>query len=446
MNNNSKYVIALTITFLSLILFSLDIFSSIGIGLFLFFGTKLFFEIGEKIEIRDIMILLAILQWVIGPLLAYKIYPDDDFYYMAVDLEEYMGYVVPASLTFAIGLYLPLRKKTHTETKYLSDIKLFVFKNKNIDLILISIGIISELIIEIVPSSIRFVLFLISGLRFIGLYFLFISERKNKYIYVYIILGWLFITALRESIFHDLLLWLGFFLVIVAFITKPSIKRKIIFLIAGLFFVVVIQTVKHSYREALSEGTGKGVGLFSELVQEKVLGSDYVTSESNLSAMVTRINQGWIIARIMSWTPSREPFAGGETIIEAIKASFMPRFLFPDKVEAGGRTYFTRFTGKDISDNTSMGLGLIGEAYANYGVSGGAFFMLAIGLFYNFFLVRIYKIAIKHPAIIFFIPLLFLQVIKAETDFSVILNHLLKATVIVWAIFFGLRNFLNIKI
>lgn len=445
MNSNSKYFIAIIFAFLSIIIFSLDIFSSIGIGLFLFFGTKFFLEIGEKIEIRDIMILLAVLQWVIGPLLAYKIYPDDDFYYMAVEIEVYMGYVVPASLAFAVGLYLPIWKKKQSENEYLFEIKKFVHKNKNIDLILILIGIISELVIELVPSSIRFVLFLFSGLRFIGLYFLFLSNRKNKLIFVYIMLGWLFLTALRETLFHDLILWLGFFAVIVAFITKPTIRKKTVFLIVIIFLVVSIQTVKHSFREALSEGTGSGVGLFTDLVQEKVIDSDYVTSETNLSAMVVRINQGWIIARIMSWTPSREPFAEGETIEIAIKAAFMPRFLFPDKVKAGGRTYFYRFTGKELSDNTSMGLGLIGEAYANYGVSGGAFFMFIIGLFYNFFLSRIFKIAKKYPAIIFFIPLLFLQVVKAETDFSVILNHLIKATVAVWMIFWGLKTFLKIR-
>jgi hypothetical protein len=162
--------------------------------------------------------------------------------------------------------------------------------------------------------------------------------------------------------------------------------------------------------------------------------------------MVTRINQGWIIARIMSWTPSREPFAEGETIKEAVKATLLPRFLAPNKVIAGGRTYFTRFTGKDISEDTSMGLSLLGEAYANYAIFGGSLFMFIIGLFYNFFVFQIYKIANKHPTIIFFIPLIFLQVVKAETDFSVILNHLIKASIAVWMIYFAVRRFFHIKL
>jgi len=148
----------------------------------------------------------------------------------------------------------------------------------------------------------------------------------------------------------------------------------------------------------------------------------------------------------MSWTPSREPFAEGETINEALRSAFMPRFLFPNKVTAGGRTYFYRFTGRQLSDTTSMGLGLVGEAYANYGIQGGILFMFIIGLFYNWFIFMIYRIANKHPTIIFFIPLIFLQVVKAETDFSVIINHLFKASIAVWMIYFGINKFLGIKI
>ncbi|MBN2663471.1 MAG: hypothetical protein JXR68_07450, partial [Bacteroidales bacterium] len=289
--------------------------------------------------------------------------------------------------------------------------------------------------------------FLFSGLRFIGLYFLLLSERKYKRVFIVGIIAWLFFISIQESLFHDLLLWLGFFILIAAFVQKPSFKNKVVYLISVLVLAIVIQTVKYSFREAISNSNGSSkLSTFVHLIGERVISDNQVTSEENLSAMVVRINQGWIIARIMSWTPLREPYANGETIKIAIESSIMPRFLFPDKLEAGGRTYFERFTGKKLLETTAMGLGLLGEAYANYGVQGGVFFMLMIGLFYNFFVHKIYKIAQKHSSLIFFIPLLFLQVVKAETDFSVILNHLIKATVVVWAIFFGLRKFLNIKI
>jgi len=237
-----------------------------------------------------------------------------------------------------------------------------------------------------------------------------------------------------------------FFSLVVAFIIKPSFRTKLLVL-GGLFlFAFVIQTVKFFIRDAISKGDSATLNLFASVVNDKVVESDFMFSEQNVQASVLRINQGWIIARIMYYTPSYEPFADGETIKIALNSSLVPRFLNPNKVTAGGRTYFTRFTGKDISDNTSMGLGLLGEAYANYGIAGGTVFMLIMGLFYNIFILQIYKFAKKYPTLIFFLPLLFFQVVKAETDFSVIINHLVKATMFTAIIFFTVRNIFNIKI
>lgn len=445
-NNQIKYFVTIGTIFILIVASKLDFFSILGIALFVFFMIKFFVEIGEKIEIRDIIIIMATLQWIIGPILTYLYYPNDNIYYMAVSQKEYMNFVVPATYAFVFGMYFPIKSRKKSHVFYLEGIKEFVKRNKNWDLILIAIGIIAGLGIDFVPESLKFVLFLFSGLRFIGLYFLFVSERKKKMIWVYLILGWLFVTALNDSMFHELLLWLGFFAIIVAFITKPKILRKLSFSILIIVLLVVIQTVKFSYRQVVSVKSGDNIALFYDLVKEQVFNGTYLSSDANIKAGILRINQGWIVARIMHWTPAYEPFANGETIKDAVVASFVPRLLAPDKVTAGGRTYFKRFTGKNISDNTSMGLGLIGEAYANYGINGGIFFMLVIALVYNVFLVVIYKIAIKHPTLIFFLPLIFLQVVKAEIDFSVILNHLVKASLIVWFLYFSLRKFLNLNI
>ncbi len=446
--NNIERSIIFTFIFLFVIYIFLpfNFFSFWGVFIFLFFSFKLFFEIGYKIEIRDIIIFIAALQWIIGPLLTYQFFPNDRIYYMAVSEIEYMKFVVPATYAFAFGLYFPLTRKKISNDYYLEKIKEFIQENKNWDLILLIVGIIAGIAVDYVPVAFKFVLFLFSGLRFIGLYFLFLSNRKHKAWFVFSMIGWLFLSALKDTTFHEFILWLGFFIIIVAYITKPSIRKKIIYVVVLLLLIVVIQTVKFSYRNAVNKGNVNKLETFTSLAQKDVFNGNYVTSNTNLKSAVLRINQGWIIARIMYWTPDYEPFAHGETIQKAINASLLPRFLNPNKEIAGGRTYFKRFTGKNISNNTSMGLGLLGEAYANYGKQGGALFMFFIALFYNIILVYIYKLAIKHPTLIFFLPLIFLQVVKAEIDFSVILNHLLKASFAVWIFYFSLRKFFNFKI
>jgi len=182
------------------------------------------------------------------------------------------------------------------------------------------------------------------------------------------------------------------------------------------------------------------------MIQKELLEQEHLLTAINIDASIDRINQGWIVARIMRYTPYFEPFAGGETILTGIRASLIPRFLDTDKLKAGGRDNFTRFTGKLISETTSMGLSPLGEAYANFGINGGILFLFLLGLFYNFYIFMILRLSDKYPSLVLWIPLLFLQVVKAETDFVVVLNHLVKASMVVALLIFSFRKFFGIRI
>ncbi len=93
-----------------------------------------------------------------------------------------------------------------------------------------------------------------------------------------------------------------------------------------------------------------------------------------------------------------------------------------------------------------MNLSLVGEGYANFGAGGGIAFMFVVGLFYNWGLALIFRLARKYPSLIFWIPLIFLQVIKAETDLITVLNHLVKASIVTAGVFWGFRRILGIPI
>ncbi len=437
------FMIILLSVFTDLVFYSL-----LGLGLFLFFSLKFFSDLGSKIQIKDLMILLALLQWIIGPVLAYRYDPDNQFYYMAVDETVYMSYVFPASLLFVLGLYFPLWNKRTNAQIHLDNIRKLIIKYPRLDLILLAIGVFSELLIEFAPSALRFVLYLFSGARFIGLYFLIMSNKSYKWTLSIAMFFWLTVSAVSDAMFHDLLLWIGFLMIILAFIYHVSIEKKV--LAFTLIFVsgFLIQTVKYEFRSKssmVSSDYGK-LELFVDLIFESAANQDILFSGVNMRATITRINQGWIIARIMSYTPRYEPFADGETVIASLKAILLPRFLAPNKAKAGGHAYFERFTGKKLGKWTSMNLSTLGEAYANYGVWGGSIFMFILGVFYNFFIYNIFQIAIKRPSIILFLPLLFLQVVKAETDIAIVLNHLMKASIAIYLLFWGLERFLGIKL
>jgi hypothetical protein len=318
----------------------------------------------------------------------------------------------------------------------------------HIDLILVGVGVIAAAVEDFVPDSVKFFVFLLGGARFIGLFFLVLGDRKFKWHIFGAVLFWLFIDTVRHAIFHELLLWLVFLFIILAFLYRFRTKQKLLFLIPIIVLAVLIQSLKFYFRAEFGRYASSfdRAELFTEMISKELQTGEKTFSYSNFDAAIDRINQGWIVARIMRYTPYYEPFANGETILTGIEASLIPRFLNPNKAKAGGRDNFERFTGKKISENTSMGLSPLGEAYANFGVEGGIFFMFMLGLFYNFYMFVILQLTSKYPSLILWLPLLFLQVVKAETDFVVVLNHLVKASIVVAMLIFSIRKFALIKL
>ena len=162
--------------------------------------------------------------------------------------------------------------------------------------------------------------------------------------------------------------------------------------------------------------------------------------------MTVRLNQGWIISATMAHVPQREPFANGSTIIEGIETSLLPRIIAPNKAKAGGRENFRKYTGLQIGEHTSMGISIAGEAWVNFGYWGGIFFMLAWGLFISWFWNKIHTLSEFYPTILIWSPLLFLQVIKAETEFMVVLNHLIKASALVFGLLWFIKRQWGVRI
>jgi hypothetical protein len=446
--NNKIAVVIAAFSFIFFITVPLNLYSAIGLAFFVFFTIKFFVEIGETLEIRDLIIFIALLEWIVGPALKYHLSPKDIFYYMVIPEAEYMNFVVPASLVFIGGLYFPGIYKKIDYTVQIIRINPILKKHPNIDFILIITGVFSNAVLDFFPQSIRYFLYLIGLSRYIGLFFLILNDRKYKWPIFSGVIFWLFLETVRDAVFHELILWLIFLFMVIAFLYQFNTKKKLMFLIPFIALIILIQSIKFYFRQeiAIYAGTMDRASLFTEMVTKEIQSGEKTMSASNFDAAIDRINQGWIVARIMRYTPDYEPYAKGETIIQGIEASLVPRFLNPDKPQAGGRDNFERFTGKKLSENTSMGLSPLGEAYANFGIDGGILFMFILGLFYNFYMLVIVKLSNRYPSLILWLPLLFLQVVKAETDFVVVLNHLVKASVVVAILIYGIRKVFSIKI
>lgn len=435
--------------FLSLLVFLIFLISetllmALGLAIVSFLFAMYVDRLGKTIPVLELMLLMAALQWILGAYISYKIDYDHWKYLMYVDRAEYMQLVIPGVVFFLVGVLIFYPKYSLADV----NLKLIEFVNKNSKLpyYLIGIGFVLPFIIDYLPVAFAFVKFLFSNFKYIGLALL-LFKRNDKYKWriFFFIMILTFADSVSRGMFHDLILWSALMISFVLISWNLSFSGKIFFIFLGFLSAFFIQSVKGDYRSQVSTEnsiTGR-VGLFFELIGNRLENLDNYFNETYFGDSNVRLNQGWIISSIIYNVPGSEPYAEGETITTAISASLLPRFLNPNKKQAGGRENFERFTGLPISEGTSMGTSIIGEAYANFGYQGAWAFMFVWGAFLSWGYGRLVKYGNTHPIIHVFIPLIFLQVIKAETELFVVLNHFVKSTILVLVFLWFARKYLK---
>lgn len=420
------------------------LWSAIGVTFSVALFINFLNQLGKKMPIRELIVLIAAAQWIVGAKLSYLAGKVHYRYYMYVDEETYMSYVVPATLLFAVGLFFfkvnnQLSRIEELFTKNHATLKVHAIS-------LLSLGILSTLVSKAIAiPALAFFLFLLSLLTYVGIIYFFYLFPSKKWLIFFSALAYFFVSSLSIGMFHDLLL-IGVFFSFFIIDRKTSLLKKVIFFSLSFFLAYMIQVVKGDFRKQLwdSDQAISPTTVFYNLVVDEFFPSttSYSRSNSGLNEEEesadanTRLNQGWIISRVMSNIPSYRPYLGGSTISEALEASFIPRFLSPNKKGANSALEnFNEITGLQLQEGTSMGLSLVGEFYANYGRIGGmvALFIygfilsLIIQLFFN-------RFADGSPIALIFLIVLFYQVVKAETDFIKVINHLVKSFVVVYLV------------
>lgn len=399
---------------------------------------------GEKIPIIDLMTAMAALQWIVGPYIEYHNTITHYKYHMYIAEESYMAFIVPAVILFRLGSIV---FKDRISLEELGErVNQLLIDNPRLPYILIGAGFIMPYIGVFMPAALGFVFFLLSNIKYIGVIYLIFSQRSDRWIIFAATMTLTAIASLAAGMFHDLLLWAILTFTFVTKELKLSFNTKLLYAVAGIFFAITIQSVKAQYREQVWNGyQGNKLTLFTSMaIQQWSSGSIFTpTSETTMNV---RLNQGWIISAIMYNVPVHEPFANGSTITDAITSSLLPRFLAPNKKKAGGQENFEKFTGLDLSSGTSMGISLAGEGWANYGYWGGLTFMFFWGLFVSWFWRKLVLLSDSYPTLLIWSPILFLQVVKAETEFVVVLNHLVKAFIIVWGLLWFIKKQWGIRI
>ena len=386
-------------------------------------------RLDQGVPLLQLTALIAVLQWLLGPVLAYNSDYEYGKYQMYVDESQYFEYALPATTLYVVvmlAIGASIRQK-----ELLSQLDRSNFVKIGFFLNLIALA--ASVLATRAGGTVQFALFLVSQARYVGaIYFLF-SRHPLRLLMAAGSLSFLLVGSLSVGMFHDLLLWMAVIFCYWFAQRKWNFSAKLLALSSTSMLLFGIQVIKQDYRAQIRRGEQPSI---VKMMVSYMSPSGRAWEENALANAVTRLNQGWIISAVLEHVPAEEPFAEGETLKDAFVSAILPRFLAPDKKEAGGRENFRRFTGLEISNETSMGISPLGEAYANFGIQGGILLMMCFGMFFALLFKLSLRFVALRPAFFFWLPMLFYQSIKAETEFLVILNQLSKGTVIAIALYY----------
>jgi hypothetical protein len=225
-------------------------------------------------------------------------------------------------------------------------------------------------------------LYLLSLIQYVSSFSLFALNPKKNIVWPAIALFLVLYKSILAGMYHDAIMWVFFFGIFFIYIKKPTLKIKLLGLFFSIFFILFIQSIKHSYRQEVLFGVkAASVATASEVGYSKA-NTDILLGEENLLGSLTRSNQAWIFASTVDNMDRNKNFQGLTIVYKYLEASLLPRFLAPDKLKSGDKEIFNAFSGHTISAGTSMGLGIFADGYIAYGKVGVYLFGFALGLIF----------------------------------------------------------------
>lgn len=405
-------------------------------------------KFGNGIALRESIAVHTIFVCLIMPLVGYNYFTIDDqtsriwVKYMRVPENDYFGYTLPAIAGFIFVMCFPINNNNISDygpklRMLVSRARQVLAENPKTGLQILIVGVIAQITTPLLPAAIQFAFLLFFFSAFAGFLYVFYTQslRYRRWILIAFLLFILY-TVLKTGMF-TLIAYMGLTIFSFFFIDRKTVLwKKIIWFLISLFFILIIQTVKPEYRKLTWSGkfTGNQAVLFANLIADKVTNLDIGTKEA-IFPLYVRTNQGFNVSLVMRRFPEMQSFDYGNNLFIVFISSFVPRFLWQDKPEAGGAANMQYYAGITLR-GWSTNVGPVGEAYGSFGRIGGIIYMCILGggirLAYRSFFV----IAQKNALLIFWIPVIFYQITySAETDTLQIVNSLVKSAFFVWLLY-----------
>jgi hypothetical protein len=403
-------------------------------------------RLGKGIVLRELIALHSLFICIVMPILGYTMFNIHNTFartwvrYMPIPKEQYFSFAFPAMGLFVLSLCWPVGTQKISDQGILLQNAFNKAKQKLTEIPYISVyivitGVLMSIISNYLPGGLQFFATLFFWGAFAGvLYIYYTPNFKYKKLILSVFALLILVNSLQSGMF-TIIAYMGITLFSFFFLgRKMMLWKKLSIFIAAAFLLILIQSVKHTYRRLTwKEGyQGSKIALFSNLISDKLTNVNTLFDEGALFPLYYRANQGFNVALVMRRFPSRIPFDNGKNLLLNLASSVVPRLLWPNKPEAGGKFNMKYYVGMDIK-TFSTNVGPLGEAYGSFGVTGGIIYMFFLGAFIRWAYKRVYIIAYKLPLLIFWIPVMFYQVTySAESDTLQILNSVIKSAFFVW--------------
>ncbi|GHN02863.1 hypothetical protein WSM22_43520 [Cytophagales bacterium WSM2-2] len=380
---------------------------------------------GKSYPILYLFAFTYYLQYIFSTYLIYNVYKDLSFQ-MPIKKEAYFDYAIPALLFLFAGVFLFHKNTPVTDTIRRIDPK--QASRLGYLLLSISLGIDFLTFVGLPLSSIAS---FTGNLKYLAAFCFLFSGALVDYLLLGIIYLELTYVVFRTGVFVSLFVWglyLFFFISI-----KYEIKFWLRLAVFAAFIPVLlaIQSVKDEYRKATWRGKQEaGLPLFSDLVEKKrVKDADNPFAETDgVVRTIGRLTEGWHLGLVLKHVPKREDYAYGKEIQGDIISSILPRLLVEDKKSVNSQEKFYKYTGHKLRGSTSMSIGLIGDFYVNFGRWGSYISLFVFGLLISK-MIQLFttKFVLRDPINIIWIPFILSYLIRANNDFYIFFNCLVKS-------------------
>jgi hypothetical protein len=306
-------------------------------------------------------------------------------------------------------------------------IKLDGRNNESLLINFVVIGTLLRLFSSVFPGEIAFFIYLVSSIRFVGAFSLFSANPQRHWKWVVGLLIMELYFGAIAAMYHDAVMWILFFALYYVYSSKPSMAVRLIGLTGCVLFILFVQGLKGAYRSKISETGTSNLGL---VIETSTGVTDEIGSEDNILGSLNRGNQAWIFASVKDRMDRVGDFQGLHILGIYIESALLPRILAPDKLMSGDKKIFNTFSGHQINQNTSMGLGVFADGYIAYGYWGVLFFTFGLGLLFNF----TFKIIESWAKLSEFYVLMVLPILnyaaRPDCELQTVINHLVKGLLV----------------